>query len=178
VETDPCDQPLQPYAVAKRAAEILGYSYRHLFGLNFTAIRFFTVYGPYGRPDMMAYLLADSVTNGTQIPLYNGGRMYRDWTYVDDITDGVVAALNKPLGYQIINLGRGEAILLKDFVEMIETLSGRKANVIHKPKLAADFVRNEADITKARSLLGYEPKVSVTEGVEKFWEWYRSDQNK
>ena len=98
-------------------------------------------------------LLADSVTNGTQIPLYNGGRMYRDWTYVDDITDGVVAALNKPLGYQIINLGRGEAILLKDFVEMIETLSGRKANVIHKPKLAADFVRNEADITKARSLL-------------------------
>jgi UDP-glucuronate 4-epimerase len=178
VETDPCDRPLQPYAAAKRAAEILGYSYHYLFGLNFTAIRFFTVYGPYGRPDMMAYLLAESVTKGSQIPLYNSGQMYRDWTYVDDITDGIVAALDRPLGYEIINLGRGEPTLLKDFVEMIETLAGRKANVIHKPKLAADFDRNEADITKARTLLGYEPKVSVTEGVEKFWEWYRSEQKK
>ncbi len=177
VETDPCDRPLQPYAAAKRAAEILGYSYHYLFGLNFTAIRFFTVYGPNGRPDMMAYLLAESVTKGIQIPLYNGGQMYRDWTYVDDITDGIVAALDRPLGYEIINLGRGEPTLLKDFVEMIETLAGRKANVIHKPKLAADFVRNEADITKARDLLGYEPKVTVTEGVEKFWQWYCSAQN-
>jgi len=177
VETDPCDRPLQPYAAAKRAAEILGYSYHYLFGLNFTAIRFFTVYGPNGRPDMMAYLLAESVTKGIQIPLYNGGQMYRDWTYVEDITDGIAAALDRPLGYEIINLGRGEPTLLKDFVEMIENLAGRKANVIHKPKLAADFVRNEADITKARSLLGYEPKVPVTEGVENFWEWYCSVQD-
>lgn len=177
VETDPCDRPLQPYAAAKRAAEILGYSYHHLFGLNFTAIRFFTVYGPNGRPDMMAYLLAESVTKGIQIPLYNGGQMYRDWTYIDDITDGIAAALDRPLGYEIINLGRGEPILLKDFVEMIEKLAGHKANVINKPKLAADFVRNEADITKARNLLGFDPKVPVTEGVEKFWEWYCSMQN-
>lgn len=172
VETDPCDRPLQPYAAAKRAAEILGYSYHYLYDFNFTAIRFFTVYGPKGRPDMMAYLLADSVTKGKQIPLYEGGQMYRDWTFVEDITDGVVAALDRPLGYEIINLGRGEPTLLKDFVEMIETLAGKKANVINKPKLAADFVRNEADISKARRLLDYDPKVSVEEGVRRFWEWY------
>jgi len=174
VETDPCDRPLQPYAAAKRAAEILGYSYHYLFGLNFTVTRFFTVYGPNGRPDMMAYLLAESVTKGRQIPLFEGGQMYRDWTYVDDITDGVAAALERPLGYEIINLGRGEPILLKDFVEMIEKLAGGKANVVHKPKLSADFVRNEADITKARQLLDYQPSVSIEEGVERFWDWYRN----
>ncbi|MCB9446332.1 MAG: NAD-dependent epimerase/dehydratase family protein, partial [Ardenticatenaceae bacterium] len=150
----------------------LGHSYHHLFGLNFTALRFFTVYGPNGRPDMMAYLVADSVTKGTQIPLYEGGMMWRDWTFVDDITDGVVAALERPLGYEIINIGRGEPTLLKNFVELIESLAGQKANVIQKPKLAADFVRNEADISKARRLLGYNPRVSVPEGVKAFWDWY------
>jgi UDP-glucuronate 4-epimerase len=172
VETDNCDRPLQPYAAAKRAAEMLGYSYHHLFGFNFTVLRFFTVYGPSGRPDMMAYLLADSITKGIQIPLYDNGQMYRDWTYVDDITDGVVAAVDRPLGYEIINIGRGEPTLLRDFVDMIEQLAGKKANLISKPKLAADFVRNQADITKARQLLGYDPKVSVAEGVKNFWDWY------
>ncbi len=174
VETDPCDRPLQPYAAAKRAAEMLGHAYHHLYGLNFTAVRFFTVYGPNGRPDMMAYLVAESVAKGTEIPLYDGGQMYRDWTYVDDITDGVVAALDTPLGYEIFNLGRGEPTLLKEFVTMIETLGGRPANVIHKPRLAADFVKNEADISKARRLLGYNPQISVEEGVRRFWEWYES----
>jgi UDP-glucuronate 4-epimerase len=172
VETDHCDRPLQPYAAAKRGAEMLGYTYHYLFGMNFTVIRFFTVYGPYGRPDMMAYLLADSITTGRQIPLYENGEMYRDWTYVEDTTDGVVLALDKPLGYEIINLGRGEPVLLRRFVEMIETLAGKKANLISKPKPAADFVRNEADISKARRLLDYDPQVSVQEGVRAFWEWY------
>lgn len=172
VETDNCDRPLQPYAAAKRGAEMLGHSYNHLFGFNFTVLRFFTVYGPSGRPDMMAYLLADSITKGIQIPLYDNGQMYRDWTYVDDITDGVVAAVDRPLGYEIINIGRGEPTLLRDFVDMIEQLAGKKANLINKPKLAADFVRNQADITKARQLLDYDPKVSVAEGVKRFWDWY------
>lgn len=172
VETDPCDRPLQPYAAAKRASEILGHSYHHLFGFNFTALRFFTVYGPNGRPDMMAYLVADSVTKGTQIPLYEGGMMWRDWTFVDDITDGVVAALERPLGYEIINIGRGEPTLLKDFVEIIESLAGQKANVVSRPKLAADFIRNQADISKARRLLDYNPQVSVRDGVKTFWDWY------
>jgi UDP-glucuronate 4-epimerase len=176
VETDPCDRPLQPYAAAKRAAEILGYSYHHLFGLNFTVVRFFTVYGPNGRPDMMAYLVAESVAKGVEIPLYDGGQMWRDWTYVDDITDGVAAAVARPLGYEIINLGRGEPTLLADFVRYIEELAGRKANVVNKPRLSADFVKNQADISKARRLLGYNPQVSVQEGVRRFWEWYNTHQ--
>lgn len=174
IETDSCDRPLQPYAAAKRAAEILGYSYHHLFGQNFTILRFFTVYGPNGRPDMMAYLLADSITKGKRIPLYDGGQMYRDWTYVDDTVSGIVAALDRPLGYEIINLGRGEPVLLKDFVEMMEELSGRKANLVPTPRLAADFVRNVADISKARRLLDYQPSVPVIEGVRRFWEWYQA----
>jgi UDP-glucuronate 4-epimerase len=172
-EDDPCDRPLQPYAAAKRGVEILGYTYHYLYDLNFTAIRFFTVYGPNGRPDMMAYLVADSATKGKQIPIYNGGQMYRDWTYVEDITDGVVAALDRPLGYEIINLGRGEPTLLKDFVRLIEDLAGSRANLIEKPKPPADVETTYADISKAARLLGYDPKVSVREGVTAFWEWYR-----
>ena len=173
VESDACDRPLQPYAAAKRAAEILGHAYHHLYGLNFTVLRFFTVYGPNGRPDMMAYLLADSLYKGKEIPLYDGGEMYRDWTFVDDITAGIAAALDRPLGYEIINLGRGEPVLLRRFVGIMEELSGRKATLVPMPRLAADFVRNEADISKARRLLGYNPQVSVDEGVRRFWEWYR-----
>ncbi len=172
VENDPCDRPLQPYAAAKRAAEILGYTYHYLYGLSFTAIRFFTVYGPNGRPDMMAYLVADSITKGIEIPIYNGGDMFRDWTFVEDITDGAVAALDRPLGYEVINLGRGEPTKLRDFVNMIEKLAGRKANLVDKPKPAADVVTTYASISKAVELLGYNPKVSVQEGVKAFWEWY------
>jgi UDP-glucuronate 4-epimerase len=173
VETDPCDRPLQPYAAAKRGAEILGYTYHYLYGLNFTVLRFFTVYGPNGRPDMMAYLLADSIVKGKEIPLYDGGQMYRDWTYVDDTVSGIVAAIDRPLGYEIINLGRGEPVLLRDFVAIMEELSGQKANVVPTPRQAADFLRNDADITKARRLLDYHPGVSVAEGVRRFWEWYQ-----
>lgn len=176
VETDPCDRPLQPYAAAKRAAEILGHSYHYLFDLNFTAIRFFTVYGPAGRPDMMAFKLADSISKGRDVPLYNGGQMYRDWTFVDDIVDGVVAALDRPLGYEIINLGRGEPVLLKEFVNIMEELAGKRANLHDEPKPLADVERTYADIGKARRLLDYDPQVSVKEGVTRFWEWYRREE--
>lgn len=175
VESDSCDRPLQPYAAAKRAAEILGYAYQHLYGLNFTALRFFTVYGPNGRPDMMAYLVADSITKGVEIPLYEGGEMYRDWTFVDDITNGLVAAVERPLGYEVINLGRGEPVRLGDFVGYMESLAGHKARLRPAPKLAADVVRTYADIGKARALLDYNPRVSVEEGVTRFWEWYQEN---
>lgn len=176
VETDACDRPLQPYAAAKRAAEILGYVYYYLYKLSFTALRFFTVYGPYGRPDMMAYLIADSITKGVQIPLYNGGEMYRDWTYVDDITNGIVAAIDRPLGYEIINLGRGEPTRLKDFVELLEELAGGKGNFVVQPKMPADVIYTYADTSKARQLLSYNPTVSVIQGVAAFWDWYRQSQ--
>jgi UDP-glucuronate 4-epimerase len=173
IETDPCDRPLQPYAAAKRAAEILGYSYHYLYGLNFTVLRFFTVYGPNGRPDMMAYLVAESVAKNIQIPLYEGGQMYRDWTFVQDTVDGIVSALDRPLGYEIINLGRGKPTLLLDFVGLIEQLAGAKANLVDKPKPAADVVSTYADISKARELLDYNPSTSVEAGVAEFWNWYK-----
>ena len=173
VEDDPCNRPLQPYAATKKACEVMGYSYHHLFDLNFCAVRFFTVYGPNGRPDMMAYKVLDSIFSGREIPLYNGGQMHRDWTYVGDIVAGVVAALDRPLGYEIINLGRGEPVLLADFVALIEGLAGRKANLVFTPMIAADVEYTFADIGKARRLLDYNPNVSVKEGVTRFWRWYR-----
>ncbi|MEM7803229.1 MAG: NAD-dependent epimerase/dehydratase family protein, partial [Chloroflexota bacterium] len=146
-ESDPCDRPLQPYAAAKRAAEMLGFTYHYLYGLNVTVCRFFTVYGPNGRPDMMAFLVADSIKYGHPIPLYNSGEMYRDWTYIDDITQGLMRAADKPLGYEILNIGRGEPTYLKTFIEIIEDLAGQKANLIDKPMLKVDIVRTYADIT-------------------------------
>ena len=174
-ETDACLQPPQPYAAAKRAAELLGFTYHKLYGLNFTATRFFTVYGPRGRPDMMPGLLAESLYYDRLIPLYEGD-MRRDWTFVDDIVSGVVLALDRPLGYEIFNIGRGEPQPLADFIETIEAVSGRKARLEPQPKLAADVYVTYADITKAQKLLGFEPKVSIREGIERFWRWYELEQ--
>lgn len=173
VETDHADRPLAPYPASKRAAELLGYSYFHLFGQDFTALRFFTVYGPRGRPDMMAYKVLDNIFRGSEVPLYNSGKMHRDWTYVDDIVQGIVAAADRPLGYEIINLGRGEPTLLADFVRLIEAQAGRSASLIDTPMPPADIEYTYADITKARELLGYDPKTGVADGVRKFFHWYR-----
>ena len=124
---------------------------------------------------MMVYLIAESIAKGIEIPLYEGGKMYRDWTFVEDITDGIVAAIDRPLGYEIINLGRGELTLLKDFVGMLEELAGAKANLKSMPKPVADIESAYADISKARELLGYDPKVSVHEGTKRFWNWYQDN---
>jgi UDP-glucuronate 4-epimerase len=172
VETDPCNRPVAPYAASKRAGELIGYSYHHLYGLNFTALRFFTVYGPRGRPDMMAYKVADNILFSREVPLYNNGQMHRDWTHVDDIAAGVVAAADRPLGYEVVNLGRGEPVLLADFVRLIEECAGRRANLVPGPMPDADVPYTYADVSKARRLLGYEPRVSVREGVRAFWQWY------
>jgi UDP-glucuronate 4-epimerase len=173
VETDRCDRPMAPYAASKRAAELLGYTYRHVYGLRFTGLRFFTVYGPRGRPDMMAYKVLDNIFFGKEVPLFNGGRMHRDWTYVGDIVQGIVGAVDHPQEYDVINLGRGEPVLLADFVGLIEELTGRRANLVPAPMPDTDILSTHADIGKARRLLGYDPRVSVREGVTRFWEWYR-----
>jgi UDP-glucuronate 4-epimerase len=177
VETDPCNEPLAPYAATKKAGEAMAYTYHHVYGLPVTVVRFFTVYGERGRPDMMAYKLADSITKGVQIPLYNDGQMWRDWTYVKDIASGVVAAVERPQPqYEIVNLGRGEPVLLAEFVEIIEELAGAKANLLSKPAPPTDVVRTYADVSKARRLLDYDPKISVREGVRRFWEWYAANR--
>jgi UDP-glucuronate 4-epimerase len=174
IETDPCDRPLAPYSASKRAAEMMAFTYHHLFGVNATVLRFFTVYGPRGRPDMMAYKVLDNMFFDTPLQLFNGGEMWRDWTYIDDITEGVCNAAERPLGYEVINLGRGEMVKLSDFVGIIERLTGRPSRSTTAPKMDADIDRSFADISKARRLLDYDPKVSVAEGIERFWNWYQS----
>jgi UDP-glucuronate 4-epimerase len=174
VETDPCDRPLAPYATSKRAAEMMAYTYHHLFDISATCLRFFTVYGPRGRPDMMAYKVLDNIFFDMPCKLFNSGEMWRDWTYVSDIVHGVANAAERKLGYEIINLGRGEMVKLADFVKVIEEFTGRKSNLVNAPKISADIDRSFADVSKARKLLDYDPKVSVPEGVEKFWKWYES----
>jgi len=124
VETDAADRPLSPYPASKRAAEMLGFTYHHLHGLDFTAVRFFTVYGPRGRPEMMAYKVLDSAFGGEELPYYNAGQMHRDWTFIDDIVSGIVAASDRRLGYEVINLGRAEPVLLADFVETLQYVAG------------------------------------------------------
>ena len=172
-EADPCTQPLTPYASSKRAAEIMGYTYHHLYGLNFTALRFFTVYGPRNRPDMLAYKIAESIYSHREVPIYNNGNMYRDWTYIDDIVQGVLAAVDRPLGYEIINLGRGEPVLLSDFIRLLELQAGSKAHLVPAPMPDTEMPCTYANISKARALLDYQPTTSVAEGVQYFVEWYQ-----
>lgn len=176
VEDDAADRPLAPYAASKRAAEMLGHSYHHLYGIHFSALRFFTVYGPRNRPDMMAYKVLDSIFTGQHLPLYEGGQMYRDWTYVSDTVAGVVAAADHRVGFEVINLGRGEPVLLLDFVRRIEELAGRRARFVSQPKLESDASATHADIGKARQLLGYSPKVAFNDGVSRFWAWFAGQQ--
>lgn len=173
VETDPGDKPISPYASSKRAAELLGYTYHHLYQLPVTVLRFFTVYGPRGRPDMMAYKVMDNIFFDKETPLYNNGQMHRDWTYIDDIVQGIVAAVDRPLSYEILNLGRGEPVLLADFVGLLEKLAGRQSKLTPAPMPDTDVPYTFADISKARHLLGYSPSVSVAEGVRRLWQWYQ-----
>ena len=122
---------------------------------------------------MMAYKVLDNIFQGSEVPLYNNGQMHRDWTYVDDIVLGVLAAADRPLGYEVINLGRGTPILLADFVRLIEDEAGKRSNLSDQPMPDADIEYTYANIERAKELLGYEPAVTVEQGVKEFWNWYR-----
>lgn len=177
VETDTADRPLASYPASKRAAEILAHTYNHLNDMNVTVLRFFNVYGPAGRPDMMPIRLMHATQSGEEMTLFNGGDISRDWTYIDDTVDGVVSALDMPLGYEVINLGVGNPIKLTDFVEIIEEVSGKDINKISVETPASDPPITFCNNQKARDLLGFEPKVSVQEGLYKTWEWFREFYN-
>ncbi|HEY76836.1 MAG TPA: NAD-dependent epimerase/dehydratase family protein [Thermoflexia bacterium] len=172
-EDDPLGRPLAPYPATKIAGEVMGHAYHNLFGLSFTALRFFSVYGPRGRPDMMPYHITDCIVHDRTFTLYEGGEMHRDWTYIDDIVAGVVAAVDRPMGYEVINLGRGEPVRMADFVELIEELVGKPARMTTPPAPPSEPPITYADISKARALLDYNPTTSVAEGMRRFWEWYR-----
>jgi UDP-glucuronate 4-epimerase len=172
IETDTADRPLAPYPASKRAAEVLAHSYHHLFGLNVTCLRFFNVYGPQGRPDMMPLKVMRAIREDQPITLFNGGDLKRDWTYIDDIVNGVVAALDRPLGYEIINLGCGAPISMTEFVDFVEQLSGKKARRINKPAPLSEPPITYCDNSRARRLLGFAPAIPVREGLTRTWEWY------
>ncbi|MBN2471292.1 MAG: GDP-mannose 4,6-dehydratase [Anaerolineae bacterium] len=173
VEDAAAARPLASYPASKRAAEIIGHTYAHLFDLNVTFLRFFNVYGPNGRPDMMPLRVLDAIVRKKEITLYNNGEMRRDWTYIDDIVAGIMAALERPLGYEIINLGCGEPETMNTFVRTLETLTGRRAITRDVPAPPSDPPITYCDNSKARRLLDFDPQVPLAEGLARTWGWYR-----
>lgn len=169
------DHPLQPYAASKKAAETLCYSYHYLHGIDVTVFRYFTVYGPAGRPDMVMFRFNQWIAEGRPVRLNGDGNQSRGFTYVDDIARGTIAGL-KPLGFEVINLGGHELITINDLIAMLEELIGRKAEIERLPRHPADMLTNYADVSKARQLLGWEPQVSIVEGVKKLVDWYNANR--
>jgi UDP-glucuronate 4-epimerase len=177
VENDLAPMPMSIYAATKRGCEHLIASYSHLYGINATCLRFFTVYGPWGRPDMALFIFTDKILKSEPITVFNNGEMRRDFTYVDDIVDGFVKALEHVNGYHIYNLGAGEPVLLMDFIKTIETTLGRTAEIDFQPLQPGDVPATAANISAAQKELGYSPHTNVSDGVPKFIEWYRSYYN-
>ena len=172
-EDDPAINPLAPYPATKRAAELMSHAFHNLFQLPTTALRFFNVYGPRGRPDMTPYKWTQAILKGEPITLFNKGEMKRDWTFIDDTAKGVVAALDHPNGFGIYNLGRGEPVLMSDFVQIIEEITGKSAIIQETVAPPSDPSVTYADVTLARKTFGYNPQVSIADGLQKFWEWFR-----
>jgi nucleoside-diphosphate-sugar epimerase len=175
-ESADSDHPLQPYAASKKSAEVLSHSYHSLYGLDVTVVRYFTVYGPAGRPDMSMFRFAKWITEGQPLHLYGDGEQSRGFTYVDDIARGTLAAL-KPLGYEIINLGGHEVITMNGLIEMLEEIIGKEARIERHPPNLADMLTNWADVSKARRLLGWEPQVGLRQGVQRLVDWYRAERS-
>jgi UDP-glucuronate 4-epimerase len=175
-ETASSSEPMQPYAASKKGAEALAHSYHHLFDIDVTVVRYFTVYGPAGRPDLAIFRFVKWIMEDEPIRINGDGNQSRGFTYVDDIARGTIAAL-KPLGYEIINLGGHEVISINGLVELIEDLTGKKANVQYGPPNLADMFMNQANVTKAREMLGWNPQVNLREGIGNLIEWYKAERN-
>ena len=175
-ETASSSEPMQPYAASKKGAEALAHSYHHLFDIDVTVVRYFTVYGPAGRPDLAIFRFVQWIMEDRPIRINGDGTQSRGFTYVDDIARGTIAAL-KPLGYEIINLGGHEVISINGLVELVEELTGKKANVQYGPPNLADMFMNQANLTKAREMLGWNPQVNLTEGIGNLIEWYKEERS-
>ena len=171
-ESDVVEFPVSPYAASKKSCELMSYTYHHLYGMNVSGLRFFTVYGPRGRPDMAPFKFLDRISRGIEIQQFGDGTSCRDYTYIDDIVDGIIRSLDKPSGYQIYNLGNGNPVSLKHFIKIIEDTIGIKAIIKILPNQPGDVPRTAADISKAKTLLGYYPKVSFQEGIKRLVDWY------
>jgi nucleoside-diphosphate-sugar epimerase len=174
-ETADSDHPLQSYAATKKGAEVLCHSYHHLVGIDVTVVRYFTVYGPAPRPDMVMFRFLRWISDGSPVQMYGDGEQSRGFTYLDDIARGTILAL-KPAGYEIINLGGHEVIKINDLVHLFEKLTGRNAEIVRLPRHPADMLTNWANTQKAERLLGWEPQVSLSEGISHLLEWYIAER--
>jgi UDP-glucuronate 4-epimerase len=174
---DPVEQPNSLYAATKRACELFGYTYAHLYGIAATGLRFFTVYGPWGRPDMAAFIFTKAILAGEPIKVFNRGEMWRDFTYVDDIVNGVVRVLDRPATgvppHKVYNLGNHRSEKLTDFIAAIEQALQRKAKITLEPMQPGDVAATYADIEASRHDLGFEPTTPISAGIPKFIAWYK-----
>lgn len=167
-ETDPVDSPVSPYAATKKAGELFCYNYHHLYQIPMTCLRFFTVYGPRQRPEMAIHLFARSIFEETPLPLYGDGTIRRDFTYIEDIIDGIVLTIKNPFGYEIFNLGESETHPVSEVIELLSKLIGKKAKINTLPSAPGDMIITYADISKAKKMLGYNPKTLLEKGLAKF----------
>ena len=174
-EDAPSDRPLSPYAASKKAAEALCHTYHHLAGIDVSVLRYFTVYGPAGRPDMSLFRFTQWICEGKPVIVYGDGTQSRDFTYVDDIARGTIAAI-KPISYEIINLGSDEPVALNDAIARIEVLTEKKARIRHEERNPADVDATWANIEKAERLLGWRPRVRLAEGLAHLVEWYAANR--
>jgi len=173
-ETQRVDHPWSPYAASKKAAELMAATYNQLYNISSTGLRFFTVYGPRGRPDMAPFKFIDRVAKGKPIQCYGDGSAVRDFTFIGDIVDGILRSIDRPYSFQIFNLGRGEGVQLSDFIDLVQLKTGKTAYVEVMPTQTGDVPYTLADITKAQMLLGYNPRVSIQEGIERTVRWYNA----
>lgn len=174
-ESDRVLEPISPYASTKVSSELLGHVYSHLYGIRFLALRFFTVYGPRQRPDLAIHKFFRMILNNEPLTMYGDGSTYRDYTYVDDIVDGICQAIKyEESNYEVINIGNSDTISLADLIYEIELVVDRKANKEVMPEQPGDVPKTYADITKAKELLGYNPSTDIKQGLQKFYEWYSS----
>ncbi|MBN1276374.1 MAG: NAD-dependent epimerase [Deltaproteobacteria bacterium] len=170
---DKTDSPISLYGATKKANELIAFAYSHLYGIPCTGLRYFTVYGPWGRPDMALFLFTEAILKKRPINVYNCGNMKRDFTYIDDIVEGTIAALKRPAPYEIFNLGNSNPVQLLEFIGILEKELGEKAEKNMLPMQPGDVPETKADISKSHELLGFHPKTSVQEGIKRFVAWYR-----
>jgi len=174
-ESASSSEPLQPYAASKKGAEAMCHAYHHLYDIDISVVRYFTVYGPAGRPDLALFRFVQWITEGLPVRVNGDGEQSRGFTYVDDIARGTILAL-KPVGYEVINLGGHEVITINNLIRLLEEVIGKKADVQYGPPNPADMFTNWADVSKAGQLLGWEPQFGMRTGVEKLVEWYNAER--
>lgn len=176
-ETTPIDSTISTYSSTKRACELLCYTYHNLYNINFRILRFFTVYGPWGRPDMALFLFTKAIIEGEPINIFNNGQMKRDFTYVDEIVKGFISSIKNNYKFEIFNLGTGRTIELMTYIEELESILGRSAEKVYLPMQKGDVSETWADISKAKEMLKYDPQISLSEGINEFVNWYKQYYN-